>query len=203
VRIGITVALCALALPAVAMAKGPTQATIAGPGLAEPLKLGGPNGWRAGSPMEVLTTGGGFFQVAWGGSPGLTLAKSPTARLGPKYRVVYVVPGPSGKDDRIRQDLYPFARGGPLTYTPPGQPFFDTRRTHGGWFRGAPDLKRVVVAARPPSPGHLPASADEDSGLPRARWVLVPILAVAAVALVGTRRRVRAAFRLTRYSLLY
>jgi hypothetical protein len=193
VRIGIAALLFALALPAVALAKGPTQATITGPGLAEPLKLGGPNGWRAGSPMEVLTTGGGFFQVAWGGSPGRILAKSPTARLGPRYRVVYLVPGPSGQDDRIRQDLYPFARGGPLTYTPPGQPFFDTRRTLGGWFRGAPDLKSVVVAPSAPSPvRRQPASADEDSGPPRALWALVPILALAAVAVVGTRRRARA-----------
>ena len=192
-RIGIAALLFALALPAVALAKGPTQATVAGPGLAEPLKLGGPSGWRAGSPMEVLTTGGGFFQVAWGGSPGRILAKSPTSRLGPKYRVVYVVPGPSGQDDRIRQDLYPFARGGPLTYTPPGQPFFDTRRTLGGWFRGAPDLKRVVVAARPPSPGRPPASAGEDSGPPLALLGLVAVLGLAAVALAGTRRRIRAA----------
>jgi hypothetical protein len=194
VRIGIAVALFVLALPTVALAKGPREATIAGPGLAEPLKLGGPNGWRAGSPMEVLTTGGGFFQVAWGGSPGRILARSPTDRLGPRYRVVYLVPGPSGQDDRIRQDLYPFARGGPLTYTPPGQPFFDTRRTHGGWFRGAPDLKSVLGAASPPSPGRRPpASAEKDSGPPLALWALVPILALAAVGLIGIRRRVRAA----------
>ena len=72
---------------------------------------------------------GGFFEVAWGTQPRRVLAKSPTRNLGPKYSVVYVVPGPSGQNDLIRQDLYPHAKGGPVTYTPAGQPFFGNRRT--------------------------------------------------------------------------
>ena len=192
-RIGIAALLFALALPAAAMGKGPIEATITGPGLAKPLKLGGPNALRPGAPMEVLASRSGFFEVAWGGSPDRILASSPTKPLGPKYRVVYLVPGPSGQEDLIRQDLYPFARGGPLTYTPPGQPFFGTRKTHGGWFRATPSLTTSLVAAGLPTPGSPSASTDEDSGPPLGLWALAAMLGLAAVAVVGTRRRARAA----------
>lgn len=194
-RIGIAVALCALVLPAAALAKGPTAATITGPGLEQPLKLGGgPHALRNGAPMEVLMTRGGFFQVAWGGQPGRTLRKAPTTSLGPKYRVVYLVPGPSGNDDRIRQDIYPFASGGPVTYTPAGQPFFDTRRTIGGWFRARPQLTTMLVAAGLPEPaeGGTPA-ADDDASPPVGLLALVATLGLAGVAAIAFRRRARPA----------
>jgi hypothetical protein len=111
VRIGIAVVLCALVLPAGALAKGPTTATITGPGLAKPLKLGGPRGWNTNSPMAILVNEGGFFQVACGTEPARALAQSPTRNLGPKYQIVYFVPGPSNQGDRIRQELYPYAKG--------------------------------------------------------------------------------------------
>jgi hypothetical protein len=47
-RIAVAAMLAALVLPAGALAKGPTGAIITGPGLEEPLKLGGLNGWRQG-----------------------------------------------------------------------------------------------------------------------------------------------------------
>jgi hypothetical protein len=152
VRIGIAVAVCALMFPAAALGKGPTSATITGPGLDRPLILGSRNGFRPGSAMATLVTYGGFFQVAWGTQPNRILRDSPTRRLGPKFLVVYTVPGPSGPDDRVRQNLYPFARGGPVTYTPAGQRFFDTRRTRGGWFRAQARLTRALVAAGLPRP---------------------------------------------------
>ena len=188
----IAVALCALLLPATALAKGPTDATITGPGLAKPLRLGGPRALAPGQPLEVLATHGGFFDVAWGGAPETTLADSPTRRLGPKYRVTYVVPGPSGRSDRIRQDLYPYARGGPVTHTPPGQPFFDGRRTNGGWFRGTPRVKNVLVAAGLPAPvktAPRPVSNDEGRAVPLGAWALGAGLLVAAAAALGIRRR--------------
>lgn len=150
-RIRIAVALCALVLPAEALAKGPTTATISGPGLAKPLKLGGPRGWNTNSPMAILANDGGFFQVGWGTQPARALAKSPTKSLGPKYLVVYFVPGPSGQGDRIRQELYPYAKGGLLTYMRAGQPFFRTRRTQGGWFRPRPRLKAALIEAGLPA----------------------------------------------------
>lgn len=194
-RIGIAVALCALVLPAQALSKGPTAATITGPGLAKPLKLGGgPNALRNGEPMEVLMNHGGFFQVAWGSQPGRTLAEAPTRSLGPRYGVVYLVPGPYGKDDLVRQDLYPFARGGPLSYTPAGQPFFDTRRTRGGWFRARAELKTMLVGAGLPeqAPDGAPAAGD-DASPPVALFALVAALALAGIAGAAFRRRARPA----------
>lgn len=151
-RIGIAVAVGALVFPGVVLAKGPSSATITGPGLDRPLKLGGRNGFQPGSAMATLVTYGGFFQVAWGSQPNRILHRSPTRHLGPRYLVVYAVPGPSGRDDRIRQNLYPFAHGGPVTYTPAGQRFFNTRRTRGGWFRAPARLTRALVSAGLPRP---------------------------------------------------
>jgi hypothetical protein len=196
VRIGIAVVLLALVAPAAALAKGPTEATITGPGLAKPLQLGGRSGWGQGWPMEVLVRHGGFFQVAWGGQTGRTLAKSPTERLGPKYEIVYLVPGPTGTDDRIRQDFYPFARGGPLTYTPAGQKFFRTRHTLGGWFRTAPALTAALVAAGlPAQASRTPpaADADDDSSPPVGLFALVATLGLAGIAAAAFRRRARPA----------
>lgn len=194
-RIGVAVALCAVALPSTALAKGPTHATITGPGLAGPLTLGGPRGWTQDSPMAALTNGGGFFQVAWGGAPGQIRANRPTKRLGPRYRVAFLVPGPTGKDDRIRQDVYPFAHGGPVTYTPAGQTFFGTRRTQGGWFRAAPELTAKLVAAGLPRPGPratlTAVDSDEAPTLALAALVLVLAFALAGATAIALRRRAR------------
>lgn len=194
-RIGIAIALCALVLPATALAKGPTAAMITGPGLETPLKLGGGNGFSEGSPMAVLTTYGGFFEAAWGGRPNRVLPKSPTKSLGPKYRVVYVVPGPAGKSDRIRQDLYPYAKGGSLTYISPGQPFFDTRRTTGGWFRTGPRLTPALVAAGLPAQvaPTAPAAADDATSGSLGLWALVAMLVLAGIAALALWRRARPA----------
>jgi hypothetical protein len=195
VRIGIAVALLALLLPAGALAKGPTAATITGPGLDKPLKLGGgPNALANGRPMEVLMTRGGFFQVAWGGQSRRALAKAPTKNLGPKYEVVYVVPGPSGQEDLIRQDLYPHAKGGPVSFTPAGQPFFGTRRTLGGWFRAQPVLTSALVAAGLPARTSPTAPAAGDDTVPAfGLWTLLSALALAAIAVLALRRRARPA----------
>jgi hypothetical protein len=197
VRTALVAAICLLALPAGAMAKGPQAASIAGPGLVAPLHLGGEGEWDAGGPLERLVTDGGFFEAVWGGESGSLLARSPTARLGPLYRVTYFVPGPSGRSDRIRQQLYPYARGGPLTYTPPGQPFFDTERTRGGWFRAAPRLLRPLIAAglprqaRPPPAKATAAEESPRSLLGVAALVLV-LLAAAAALVVRRTARLRA-----------
>ena len=189
--------MLALLLPAAALAKGPTEATITGPGLAEPLKLGGERALAPGEPLEALMSRGGFFQVAWGGSPGRILGRSPTAELGPRYEVVYVVPGPSGRTDLIRQDLYPYADGGELTYTPAGQRFFGTGETHGGWFRATAGLTGALVEAGLPTESAVErhaAPAPADGGAPPV-WTaaLVAVVALAVAATLLLRRRARPA----------
>jgi hypothetical protein len=147
-KIALAVAvLCALALPAAALAKGPTEASIRGPGLATPLRLTWPADGRSDSPMEALVNGAGIMQVVFGTQPRRILRRPPTARLGRRYVVRYLFPRPSGPGDIVRQDLYPFAKGGPVTYTPPGQRIYGTRRALGGWFRASVRLRRALVAA--------------------------------------------------------
>ena len=144
-------AFAALALPVAALAKGPTEGSISGPGFSKVVKVLYDGG--GGSAGDNLTQESGFFPAAFGQSPDPMLHSRP-AGLGPGYTVVWKVPGGSGSMFRIRQDLYPYARGGAVTYTKPGQPIFDMS-TRGGWYRD-PELKRTLVSLG------LPASAPRE-----------------------------------------
>src|SRR5215210_2301367 len=151
----LAMATTGLVLAAPALAKGPAEATIDGPGLKGGgihLKGGGGDP-TAGTPLGDLTESGGFFPAAYGQQPDPMLRSRPTGDLGPKYEVEYRVPGPNGDTATLRQDLYPYAAEGPVTYMQPGQEFFDGMKTHGGWYLGARDLKsKLVEAGLPASP---------------------------------------------------
>src|SRR2546421_9131869 len=109
-----------LVLAAAAAAKGPSEAKITGPGLSSPLVLTG-DGEGSGSPLGDFTQQAGFFPAMFGQSPDPMLQLRPASILGPRYRVTYTVPGPDNTADTIRQDLYPYAQGRPVTYMRPGQ----------------------------------------------------------------------------------
>ncbi len=145
-------ALAALALPTAASAKGPTEGSISGPGFSKVVKVLYDGG--GGSAGDNLTQASGFFPAAFGQSPDPMLHVKPAGPLGPRYAVAWKVPGGSGTTFRIRQDLYPYARGGAVTYTKPGQPIFGMS-TRGGWYRD-PQLKRTLVSLG------LPTSAPSD-----------------------------------------
>ena len=68
-------------------------------------------------------------------------------REGFGYRIVYVVPGPNSIQSRVVQLFYPYAKPVPLTYMKPGQTYWGTRRTVGGWFRSSTALTRALVQA--------------------------------------------------------
>lgn len=138
--------VAALALPAVATAKGPTSASISGPGTARTLAVSG-NGEMPGNPLGTLTTAGGFFAQMFGQVPDPTLKARPKGTLGPRYKVVYVVPGGNNGESRVVQYLYPYAKPVALTYMKPGQTFWDNRKAHGGWYRANASLKRMLVQA--------------------------------------------------------
>jgi hypothetical protein len=148
------VAVVALALPTLAAAKGPVSASITGPGTDRSLAVKG-NGEMPGNPLGTLTTAGGFFAQMFGQVPDPTLATRPKGTLGPRYKAVYVVPGPNNEMSRVVQYIYPYAKPVALTYLKPGQIFWQSRKAHGGWFQGSPALKRVLVRlglpARAPS----------------------------------------------------
>jgi hypothetical protein len=61
------------------------------------------------------------------------------------------VPGPDSTVDTIRQDLYPYAQGSPVTYMNPNQLFFGREHTRGGWYRASPALKTLLVRAGLPA----------------------------------------------------
>jgi hypothetical protein len=143
-------ALTALLLPAVANAKGPSAATIAGPGLAHVLTINGYGEGGDSSPLGTLVSEAGFFPQAFGQTPVATTRSRPADWLGPGYTVTYTVPGPSG-DSTLRQALYPYAVNGPASYMAPRQKFWDSQSTPGGWYRGSTTLKAMLVKAGLPA----------------------------------------------------
>jgi hypothetical protein len=154
IRLSLAVAtVAALVVPAVAAAKEPAQASISGPGFSKTLKIKNIEHF-SGSKLAELTEESGFFPSAVGQSPNPMLPGRPSGKLGPRYTIVWTVPGPPGlTTHKVRQDLYPYARLGAVTYTKPGQPIFDMK-TIGGWYRN-PLLKGTLVGmglpARAPS----------------------------------------------------
>ena len=190
-RILIVAAIAALVLPATALGKGPSGASISGPGTGGGLNIGG-NGESGGTPLGDLTQQAGFFPAMFGQDPDPMLSSRPKGDLGPKYTITYTVPGPVSEADKITQDLYPYANP-PVTYTKPGQEFFGTERTRGGWFKADPQLKEILVAAGLPKVDPATGSSD-DSWFPAG---LVSLLAAALLLAAGTgivmRRRTRPA----------
>ncbi len=141
-RLLLVLALAAVLSPA-ALAKGPSQAAISGPGLARTLSFKG-NGEHEGTALYDLAQDAGFFPAVFGQSPDPMLHGRLSGTLGPKYTIHYVVPAGEGTKYRVVQDLYPYAHGGPVTHMKAGQLIFG-ERSQGGWYRGDPGLKALLV----------------------------------------------------------
>ena len=181
----LAVLAAALLIPATALAKGPSAASISGPGLGKTLKISG-DGETAGSTLGQLTMAAGFFAVVFEQQPDSRLPGRPEGKLGPKYTIRYLVPGPNSATFHLTQDLYPYSTGGAMTYMKPGQRIFDSV-TRGGWFRGGIALKQTLVQ------NGLPARAPKASSSVRNLAVLVAapvvLLLAGGAALVARRRR--------------
>ena len=210
--------VAALALAAPALAKGPSQARITGPGLVRAIVVSG-NG-EPGEPgrLASLADQTGLFTVMFGAGADVSgaparLRNPPTeASLGPRYLVVYTVPGvpprPGQQFGQVRQDIYPRAAGGPVIYTPPGQRGFSGPLAAAGWLQGGPQLTRALAQVGVPPPGtpaaqptrraaaaHPPAAPQAGARPPG--WIIAPAAVIVASALAGTalwlRRRKSAA----------
>lgn len=168
----------ALLLPATASAKGASEATIRGPGLDSPLTLRGEGGMELGS----LADRAGLYPALFGLSPDPMLRSRPSGKLGPKYTITWIVPGPH-QVDRLRQYLYPYAVGGPVTYMPSGQRVYE-QRTRGGWYRASIGLRDQLIDAG------LPARAPK-SGSGHALAFAFGGVGAAALLLVGGALAVR------------
>jgi len=140
-RVLLVLAIAMLALPATALAKGPSEARITGPGLAKAIVIKGAE--ADGSPIMDLADAAGFFPAAFGQSPS-PMTSRPQGALGPKYAIDYTVPGGNMVTFKIHQDAYPYAKPYSVSYMPSAQPIFDIQ-TKGGWFTDT-RLKEVLVA---------------------------------------------------------
>ena len=145
-------AFAALAAAAPAAAKGPSTASVTGPGLDHRLPVKGEGESGTGTPLGSLVQLGGFFPQVFQQIPDPTTRTQPAGELGPRYQIAYRVPGPTGTST-IVQDVYPYAKPSPATYVRPGQRFWTGNRTHGGWFVSSAELKTALVeAGLPKSP---------------------------------------------------
>jgi hypothetical protein len=198
----------AMTLAAPALAKGPSQASITGPGLAHAIVVSGGGEPGQEGRLASLAEQTGLFTVMFGAGTGIggpaparLRASPPTASLGPRYRVVYTVPGvippPGQQFGRIRQDIYPRAAGGPVIYTPPGQHGFDGPLTVTGWLQGQPQLTRTLAQLGVPPPGtraaqptrHTAAAHPAAAHPAAARtpgWIIALAAVLVAAALAGT-----------------
>jgi hypothetical protein len=192
----IGIVMAALTAAAPAQAKGPIAGTIDGPGLGGGMTFGGHGEPGGASALGTLAEEGGFFPAAFAQTPDPMLDARPKGDLGPRYAVTYRVPGPHGKEDLIRQDLYPYAQGGPVTYTKPGQPFFGRQETRGGWYQGSPRLKEMLVSkGLPPTRPAATSDGKDSTGLADV-WPAVAVafgLGLVALTAVLVRRRPRTA----------
>ena len=127
-------------VPVPASAKGPTAVEISGPGLDEPIRLVRDS--AISSQMQML------METLYGPPP--THRAALTQQPRPRYLVAFTMPGPDG-DEAMRQQLYPFAEGGPLVRTPPGQTLFGEARAS-GWQRGHDALDSLFVSLGAPAP---------------------------------------------------
>jgi hypothetical protein len=109
------------------------------------------------------------------------LEERPAGALGPRYTVAYVMPGPNNERDTLVQELYPYARPAPVSYVEPGQRFWTTEETRGGWFVASPNLRDLLVTAGLPATPPAGRAAPSDSP-----WtVLGPMVALVALGAVG------------------
>jgi hypothetical protein len=176
------VAALALVLPTAAFAKGPVEATIAGPGLDGTIAVPGDGEDGGSSPLGRLVENAGFFPLAFGQSPDPTTRQAPKGDLGPSYTVTYRLPGPNGMAT-LEAELYPYADP-PVAHMEPGQRFFDGMVSRGGWILAADGLRPALAALGLPETPPSTSTDDGPLGLGLDGWLLA-LLAATAVLLAG------------------
>jgi hypothetical protein len=215
----LVLALLLAVVPTAAQAKGATGATISGGGPGGlpggPINLKGDGEPGSGTNLADLAQAAGVWALLFEDGPGGELASAPaTANRGPRYTITWIFPNGAGTEDKVRQSVWPYAAGGPLTFLASGQPVLDAT-TKGGWFQAADNLRQSLIALGLPSrepltatspaapaasaqAGSAPAQAASDQApaapdpapavWPRVAAGLALLLAVAGGALVLRRR---------------
>jgi hypothetical protein len=199
-----------VASAAPASAKGAiTEANISGPGLgggSGSIGGGGGGGMKIEAPDTDRMWEAGVMEDHK--SDSVAELGVPFAKLGPRYLVTYRFDfGPGARDARARQFLYPYAEGGPVTYTRPGQilsaEVFESPLTS-GWFQAEASFLEFLVENGLPQTNPVPAAAEERPAAAPATqpvpatqsapwgWILLGLAGLAALSLTapGVRRRV-------------
>jgi hypothetical protein len=214
----LVLALLLAAVPTAAQAKGATAATISGGGPGGlpggPITIEGDGEPGSGTDLANLADAAGVWALLFEDGPGGELAAAPaTADRGPRYTITWTFPNGAGTEDKVRQSVWPYAAGGPLTFMASGQPVLDGT-TKGGWFKATDTLRQTLVtlglpsrqpqAATPPAPAPAASPAASDPGAagqpaaaanpapaiwPRAAAGIVLLLAVAVGGTLLLRRR--------------
>jgi hypothetical protein len=153
-RILLAAMVAALALvPTPAEAKGAKDVTVSGPGLATPIRFD--NGGDFGGSANRLWQASGLLVQ----TPDRVTPNVPQkGALGPRYLATFQwLVGPQ-QTAPIRQELYPFADAGAVSYTPPRQRGLHVS-SRGGWYRAGPELTLLLVGAGVPVPAGFAAPA--------------------------------------------
>ena len=207
-----TAGLAVLMAASPALAKGADQATITGPGISTPIVVGGNGEPGSAESLGQLGDNSGLFLAMFGPSSNGAMSLSseaPTGPLGPKYKIVFRVPGASPKPDTVKQDVYPLAAGGPVTFTPAGQTVLGTSTT-GGWHRAPATFRPLLtslgvpgvgIGAETAAPSHpqpttvARAGAGNATPVHRVPWLIIAVgiivACVAATVVVLLRRSSR------------
>jgi hypothetical protein len=181
-----------------AMAKGPSQGVITGPGLVEPIELREPGAKTIGVDLASVAMESGFFEGVWGGDPD-RLTRPPAGDLGPRYTITYSMTVSRRLSGTITQFVYPYAEPLSVTHIPAKQRFWGSNETVGGWFVAGIRFRRTLIslglpAARPsPTVGiDAAATAVGSQADSISSWLLVA-MAIPALALmvILLRRRLR------------
>jgi len=184
------VAALALGMPAAALAKGPSAASIDGPGTGGGIEVTG--SLAPGSPLAELSERSGFFPSVFRRTPDPMRDGHSRGDLGPKYTITYTVPGPEGETFVLHQDVYPYATPSPITYMEPGQKVYRIE-TRGGWFVAGPRFKDTLVSAG--LPRIAPSGSSSGDGSFSSTGLLGALagtaLLLAAAAAIVLRRRAR------------
>ncbi len=190
-----------------AWAKGPTAASIVGPGIEKPIVIEGSGERYTGGDFSAFVEAAGFWHLVAGvdDSPrdtGAVVAAS-ASTLGTRYTLSWQL-----GDDWVDTDLYPFAEGGPVLHLAAQRiDAFDNQAPE-RWFAadasvltmlegyGVP-LQPAPAAApipeSPVAPVEAPAPADRSEVMPWAILAAGALVAVAGAAALAGRRRTGAA----------
>lgn len=177
VSVAAAVAVLAALVATSALAKGASEATVTGPGLGGGISLTG-EGQTGGGRLMQLAEDAGFFPAVFVTTPNPMLSTRPVGELGPGYTITYEMPGPTG-GTQLRQDLYPFAQPSPVTYMKPGQRYFGTEKTVGGWYVASTALKDDLVAVG------LPESPPVGGGGSAFPWTVIELVVATMVAVAA------------------